>query len=62
MIILEIWLNISVILGEIKLDDYKVFRLDCLYKCGGGVCVYVCMEFKMKVLKDYFYIFDSNFY
>ena len=61
MTISETWLNTSVTSGEIKLDDYKVFRLDRLHKRGGGVCAYVRTELKTKVLKDYSHISDSNF-
>ena len=58
----ETWLNTNVTSGEIKLDDYKVFRLDRLHKRGGGVCAYVRKELKTEVLKDYSYISDSNFH
>ena len=36
----ETWLN-TIMSAEIKLDGYKLFRLDRLDKGGGGVCAYV---------------------
>ena len=45
-----------------KLDGYKIFRLDRLHKGGGGVCAYVRSELKSKVPKDFSSISDRNFH
>ena len=58
----ETWLNTTITSAEIKLDGYKLFRLDRLHKGGGGVCVYVRSELKSKVLKDFSFISDRNFH
>ena len=57
----ESWLNTTITSTEIKLDGYKLFRLDRLHK-RGGVCVYVRSELKSKVLKDLSSISDRNFH
>ena len=58
----ETWLNSTITSAEIKLDSYKLFRLDRLHKRGGGVCAYIRSEFKSKVLKDFSGISDRNFH
>lgn len=35
----ESWLNTTITNCEIRIDGYELFRLDRLYKTGGGVCV-----------------------
>ena len=58
----ETWLNTTITSAEIKLDGYKLFRLDRLHKGGAGVCVYVCSELKSKVLKNFSFSSDRNFH
>ena len=58
----ETWLNTTITSAEIKLDGYKLFRLERLHKGGGGVSAYVRSELKSKVLKDFSSISDRNFH
>lgn len=50
-------INISV-----EIDGYSIYRLDCLWKIGVGVCVYVKYGLKVKVLKDFIEIGEFGLY
>lgn len=58
----ETWLNSTVTNGEIAIEDYKIHRLDRLYKKGGGVCAYIKKNVKATVLKELSQISESNFH
>ena len=58
----ETWLNTSATSSEVKIDGYKLIRLDRLHKRGGGVCAYIRKDFQSVALKDLSYISDRNFY
>ena len=48
----ETWLNLTVTNKEIIIEGYKLHRLDCLHKKGGGVCLYIRNDIKANILKD----------
>ena len=58
----ETWLNTSVSSSEVKIDGYKLFRLDRLHKRGGGVCAYVRKELKASVHNNLSFISEENFH
>ena len=52
IILSETWLNKSVKNAEVKIEGYKIFRLDQKDKRGGGVCAYIRSPLKAQILKD----------
>ena len=58
----ETWLNTTITSAEVKIEGYKLFRMDRLHKQGGGVCAYVRKELKATVLKELSYISERNFH
>ena len=62
IMISETWLNTSVTSAEVKIDRYKLIRLDRLHKRGGGVCAYIRKDLKSTLLKDLSYISERNFH
>ena len=37
----ETWFNSTVSNASIEIEGYRVYRLDCIGKTGGGVCAYI---------------------
>ncbi|CAB4023638.1 Hypothetical predicted protein [Paramuricea clavata] len=58
----ETWLNHTVTNKKLKIDGYKLHRLDRLYKKGGGVCAYVRENIKSSVIKELTQISDTSFH
>ena len=58
----ETWLNTTITSASVKLEGFKLFRLDRLHKGGGGVCAYIRNELKSRVLMNFSSISDRNFH
>ena len=46
---------------ELEIEGFKLHRLDCSHKKGGGVCAYVRKNIKSS-LKELTRIFDTSFH
>ncbi|CAB4016984.1 Hypothetical predicted protein [Paramuricea clavata] len=58
----ETWLNTTITNKKLKIDGYKLHRLDRLYKKGGGVCAYVRKNIRSSVIKELTQISDTSFH
>ena len=55
-------MNTTVTNKKLEIDDYKLHRLDRLYKKGGGVCAYFRKNIKSSVIKELTQISDTSFH
>ncbi len=58
----ESWVTRSISNAEVKVEGFKLTRLDRSEKTGGGVCLYTHTYWKIKVLKELTAISDSGFH